>query len=962
MIPARRLAALLLFLPALAVAQVRRDSVPADSARRDTIRLSPPDSIAARLLAKPGHTATRYEGEVVTFDAITKAMAISASAGRAAIVEREGQRVVTDSLILYSDRTRSVNVRGRSFEIVPGGGQAPISGTGTASYNLSERSGRLTNATITVEESGQRWFIESAIAKTVLGDSTRGIGPRYYGLGGSLTSCEDSIPDYYFRLREVKRTQRTLVARPAVLYIRDIPVMWLPFVFQDIRPGRRSGILPPRAGASDIVRNNPNYRRHIENIGYYWAFSDYADMAMWADWRSSAGADSIDPGWVQLNGQWNYNWLSRFLSGSLALSQMRERDGDSRLAVTWLHNQRFTADRRIMASINYTTSTNLQRRNTFNPYQAIGTILSTITLADKVGPFSLQLGGTQRQYPGRSQVDRAAPSLTLTSAPLSLGEWLVWTPSLNFEESSSLNIDQPGTFVTQFIGGPNGELIRVDTLDRNEFTRGIRIGSPLRIFGMDFSQNLSIRDRLLDYPEEKIVYPGADSSRKETRVFRQTFSTEIDWNPSFSLPPLFNNRFKLTPSVTLGNVDPGPYWIRNDLSGGKWVSQTKRLSYGLSAQPTIFGMFPGFGPFSRLRHTVSPGFSYSYAPGKAVSDEYLAARGFFSDGYLGALPQSVVSMSLSQTIEAKAKAPLDSSGADEGGAKLKLLGMQFSSLGYDFERARVTRRKLAGLTTESFNTSFSSDLLPGFGLSVNYSLFQGSLLSDTAQFRPFLTNISSNISFSQGQNPFAVLTRLFGRAVTERSPAAVSTTPSSQERALERRTASQPVAGQASRGMQFLAPPTQGWEASFNFSTSRSRRPIGDRVIEYDPKIRCEPFRLVNPFAYDDCLRSPSLALPIPPTTVGAPLVHMPSQTSLSSDLRFQLTQKWSASWNTSYDFEERQFASQVVGLQRDLHDWRAIFSFTHSPNGNFAFNFFIHLKAQPELKLDYNRATVRSQ
>jgi hypothetical protein len=78
--------------------------------------------------------------------------------------------------------------------------------------------------------------------------------------------------------------------------------------------------------------------------------------------------------------------------------------------------------------------------------------------------------------------------------------------------------------------------------------------------------------------------------------------------------------------------------------------------------------------------------------------------------------------------------------------------------------------------------------------------------------------------------------------------------------------------------------------------------------------------------------------------------------------MNFELTQKWSASWQTSYDFERREFASQVVSLQRDLHDWRAVFAFTHSPNGNFAFNFFIALKPQPELKFDYSRASVRGR
>jgi len=49
------------------------------------------------------------------------------------------------------------------------------------------------------------------------------------------------------------------------------------------------------------------------------------------------------------------------------------------------------------------------------------------------------------------------------------------------------------------------------------------------------------------------------------------------------------------------------------------------------------------------------------------------------------------------------------------------------------------------------------------------------------------------------------------------------------------------------------------------------------------------------------------------------------------------------------------------VGLQRQLHDWNAVFAFSQTPTGSFAFNFFIALKAQPELKFNYDRQTFRS-
>ena len=85
-----------------------------------------------------------------------------------------------------------------------------------------------------------------------------------------------------------------MVARPGVLYIADVPVFWLPFIFQDLRSGRRSGVLTPRFGVSDIVRNSPSYRRQVEGLGYYWAISDYLDAQASFDWRSSADAQYGD--------------------------------------------------------------------------------------------------------------------------------------------------------------------------------------------------------------------------------------------------------------------------------------------------------------------------------------------------------------------------------------------------------------------------------------------------------------------------------------------------------------------------------------------------------------------------------------------------------------------------------------------------------------------------------------------
>jgi hypothetical protein len=977
-IGAGRALLLMCFAPALLSAQVRPPARPAparqdtaarpvrlpgDTAKRDTTKADTavvwqaPDSVMLSLMARPGYSVTRYEGSVVSFEAGSNAFSVKAGSGQRAQVERDGQRVDTDSTIVYRDR--HVDVNGR-FRMAAGAGQPPVAGFGSATYDLSARSGRLTNAELTIDESGAKWFVKSEIGKTALGDTARHVPTRFYGLGGTLTSCEDSIPDYYFKMKEIKRTDRTLVARPAVMYIRDIPVMWFPFVFQDIRSGRRSGVLPPRFGFSDIVRNSPNYRRHVENIGYYFAPNDYMDFTSWIDWRSSSGGSEVDPGYYKANMEWKYNWASRFLSGGLATGYLHNKSGYSNTSVSWNHSQRF-GERSFTAALNYVTDTKLQRQNTFNTYQAMSTIRSSISYSDAIGPAKVQVGGDRLQFPGRRQVDQTVPRLSITSPALALFSWLTWTPGFTYSENRKDHIDSRWQFSERFIADSMGRLIRADSIDRSDVDRNISFDTPLRIFKYDFRTNVRIRDWSKNYPEQREVFINADTARRETRVFARQFGTEIDWNPTFSLPIMAQNRFKITPSVSLSNVDRNPYWVRSYLNGGKLVSQSKRLSYAVSASPTIFGLFPGFGPFERFRHSFSPTISYTIAPGKTVSDEYLAAIGEQRQRYLGSLPQSSITFGLSQNFEGKVRNPDDTSATGANSPKLKLLSMQFSSMSYDFERAKKSQRKLGGLTTENFGTRVSSDLLPGMDFSFDYSLFRGSTITDTAKFEPFLTSVSSTLKFSNRENPFTVIGRLFARP-DQRGALSRDSLSAQQEDLGFARQSSQQVAGQGARTSQFYVPPVDGWQTNLRFSMQRQRPPReGDKFITSDPALFCQQYQTINPFAFDQCVSS-NHGTPPPSQYGGGPVIIGPPQINVNGDMRFRLTQKWSTTWASSYDFVQHQFASQVVTLQRDLHDWTSVFAFTRSSNGNFAFTFNIALKPQPDLKFDYSKASVRSR
>ena len=173
------------------------------------------------------------------------------------------------------------------------------------------------------------------------------------------------------------------------------------------------------------------------------------------------------------------------------------------------------------------------------------------------------------------------------------------------------------------------------------------------------------------------------------------------------------------------------------------------------------------------------------------------------------------------------------------------------------------------------------------------------------------------------------------------------------------------AAGSGARGVQVSLPSGQGWRMNVQYNASRQRPPRGGTQIINDPAVLCEAQRVFGISAYDQCIL---LAQNAPPTglnsgqsAIGAPVFISPPTQNISGSMSFNITPKWAAQWSTQYDVTRARFASQQIGLQREMHDWNAVFSFTQAPNGNFAFNFFIALKAQPELKFNYDRQTYRS-
>ncbi len=927
---------------------------PDSTTQKRIITWNDPDSVMAELLSRRGYSVTRYQGSSVRLQAKDREMYLRGKAQ----VARDSAIMLGDTIV-YNDSTQLLEARGDTVLLRdPARGPDDVIGRQKLRYDITNREGTIYEVSTAVE-SGERWIVHGGVA-AFKGDTTEDGLSRFYARRGTFTSCQDPTPHFHFAATEIKMIAKDIiVARPAILYISDIPVFWLPFIVQDVRTGRRSGIIPPRIGFSDIIRNRSGYRRMVEDFGYYFALTDYVDAQVTMDWRSSARPAEGDPGWVRFKTAMRYAWRDRFLGGELGLSQHFLRDGSTNQQYSLNHRQEFSQRTRLSANLNYVTNTTVQRNTTFNPFAAIQTISSQLNFSTGRGPFSLSLGGTQQQFPGREAIDRSFPTLSITSKPITAGDWLTWTPSFNLSNTENLHIDRVGDFGYRYITGSGGVLDSIP-LDRNSRNTTLRFDTPVQVFGFDWRNSFSVTDRLNDFPSLRVVVDVNDTTKKETRVYKRTYLTEVDWTTGFSLPGFFQGTWNLAPSVSIQKVDPHGLLVRSERTGNQFVANSLRPALGVSMSPTLYRRFPGFGPIAAIRHSIAPSLSFQYTPAGDVSDEYLEAVGSTRIGYLGANRQQTLSLGLNTTFEAKLR-PRSDSVPEEQWQKIKLLALTFSSLGWDFERARITKK--TGLTNRSFGITARSDLLPGFDIGVDWSLFQGDPISDTAVFKPYRESIRGSLSLGPASPIVRGIARLLGinlsDSLTSGAPGSDPSLASSPSGGAPGFVAGQPIAGSISQiANQMSVRPGAGWQWSLTYSAQRTRPPVGSGVVTVDPFADCLPYRQ-DILLYDSCVQrlaptNDSFGAGVGGTGGGTYFVT-PAQANAQSNLAFHITDKWAAQWSTTYDFQRKEFASQLFTLTREMHDWNATFAFMRAPNGNFTFNFHIALKAQPDIKFDWD-------
>ena len=852
----------------------------------------PTDATIDSLLKLKGYRVTQYVADtLIVQGGDTETIHLRGEA----YVEREGTKVEADS-IRYHQRSCRLDAVGdpRLFD------QATVMVGEAMGYDTCIKRGTVHNALTDFRQGAATWYIRGDLA--VDSGST-----RLYGSSSEVTTDENPVPDYHFSTGRMKwLNKNVMVARPAVLYIHDVPIMWLPFIFQDVRRGRRSGILVPRFGLNDIVRPVRSYQRHVANIGYYLVLNDYVDLLASTDWYAGR--------YVSFRGQTSYRWLDRFVSGSVSLERYSQIGiaGHS-LRLGWQHQQSFSSRTRFNTNIDYSTNTSVIQQNTVNPFLATASLNSQLNFSKQFDWGTLSIGGSRHQEIGNGLVSQDFPSVSLAPSPVNITSSITWSPGFSFDNRQDFHQG-----LTQLLVPGTGGAIDTLPLFADHRTTTLSLQTPLRVGPWNWANSFAVTDLRSNARQQIDIVDSTALGGRRRVLFNETFSTAIEWQTGINLPSLLTGTWKLQPGIAIVNqTSAGPFMIRNQFTNGDFVRQGKRLQFSASLTPTFFGFFPGIGPIARIRHSISPIVSYAYAPGATVSRAYQDAidpqhRLLNS----GSDPQQTISLGLSQNFEAKLKpAPGDTS--TRALRKIKLLSINTSPLSYNFEQAKQPHR--TGWSTQSLNNTFASDLLPGFTLSLTHDLWRGQVGTDTAKFDPFLTNVSAGFAVTPAT--LRGIASLFGFG----KPAAPTPAPPPPTGAEQPPGGAQPQSQFGQKG--FVGPGGlpigggRGFNLTVNYTLSRSRPLVADTL-----------------------------------GTIGG---AASGRRVLTFGLSFQPTTHWSANWNSHYDFDTRQFGDHAISLERDLHRWHASFSFLKTATGSFAFSFYVSLLDQPDIKFNYEQQSL---
>ncbi|MCX7983692.1 MAG: putative LPS assembly protein LptD [Bacteroidetes bacterium] len=393
---------------------------------------------------------------------------------------------------------------------------------------------------------------------------------------GRFTTCDNPTPHFYFESPKMKVFVRdVVVAEPVYLYVANVPVFGLPFGIFPSHGGRASGVIAPAYG------QDHDYGWYLSHIGYYWAASDYWDIATMFD--------------IYARGKWmnqtqvNYA-LRDVLGGSLttritSMKKGESTDPDHRTQRDYYanltHNQVISPTSRVDVNFTFASSTYFKNYSTNINEILSQNIISNATYSTywPASNRSLSISIYRDQNLITDDVHEQLPSISFTQNQLYPFKSRKATRGLREESSQTQSFAD--LFGINYSASFTNDRWKQSTLYDSAYTP-----AGWRHNVKEFS-NIS-----------KLTFNQSASMGVAPKVGYFTVSPSISWSESRQY--LYGSYPRDIDSVIV-HRDTTQWETSGIINTGVGISTR---FYGI-AQPNVFGI-------TTFRHTVTPSLSLSY--------------------------------------------------------------------------------------------------------------------------------------------------------------------------------------------------------------------------------------------------------------------------------------------------------------------------------------------------------------
>ncbi len=370
---------------------------------------------------------------------------------------------------------------------------------------------------------------------------------------GIYTTCDSDTPHTHFTAQQMKVIHKDkIVAKWIFMYIAGVPLpIPIPFAVFPSESGRRSGIIIPAYGTT------ADKGQFFRNFGYFWAISDYTDLALTGDYYTRGGYGLKGRG--RYSKRYNYNGM---ISGGFSKIHVgEENDPDREERQDWnlflYHQQTLDPTMSLNVNMQFLSSTYYQN-NSFNTDDLLNQqIISNATFNKRweESGNSLTLNYSRTQYLSTGNINEVLPNLSFNK---------------NFVYPFRADdADERDLKWYEYIGYQ---------YDGRFLNRRNKLNGVLNIRG-GIEHNLRIS------ASPKLGYFNISPSINYTEKW---YNKRINQE-------LVNNKI-----------------VTNDVNEINFV---RSFDFSLAASTKIYGMLPinGLG-IDAFRHTVTPNLSYNYAP------------------------------------------------------------------------------------------------------------------------------------------------------------------------------------------------------------------------------------------------------------------------------------------------------------------------------------------------------------